>query len=571
MPALSERFRGWLHRPGSWFGSRRPSRPQVPVATQPDRELRESRDEFKALFESVETGILMIDQQTHELVDANQVASEMVGLPREKIVGSLCHKFVCPAETGRCPVTDLGQSVDNSERVLLTANGERRAIIKTVRPVTISGRSLLLESFIDITERKHAETALRESEQRYRDLFENAAEIIFTTDLEGRFTTLNLAGQRAFGIAQQAVAAMTIWQLVAPESWPAMQDHRARMMAGETQITSEIGVKAIDGRQLRLEVRPRLIVDGGKPIGIQAIALDITGRDKAEIELRQAQKLESVGRLAAGIAHEINTPIQFVGDNARFLRDCYDSLKALGGKFRELCDAASQGNPRTDLVSEIRLMEEEMDLPCLLDEIPNALDQTLEGVNIVATIVRALKEFAHPEGREMAAADLNQALLSTMTIARNELKYVADVHTEFGDIPLVECNVGDLNQVFLNLLVNAAHAIADAVKEGEKGRIVIRTSAEDEGVRISISDTGTGIPEDIRANIFDPFFTTKEVGRGTGQGLAIARSVVMERHKGTLTFESEVGKGTTFHIVLPVSPMKKSANATEPAAGGVAR
>jgi PAS domain S-box-containing protein len=526
-------------------------------------ELKESRAEFKALFEGVETGILMIDQETHELVDLNLVAAEMVGLPRERIVGGSCHSFVCPAETGRCPVTDLGQLVDNSERVLLTGNGERRAIIKTVRQVTISGRPLLLESFVDITERKHAETALRESEQRYRDLFENAAEIIFTTDLDGRFTSLNLAGQRTFGVSQQEAPRMTIWQLATPESWDVMKDQRSQMIAGETQITSEIGVNAIDGRQLRLEVRPRLIVDGEKPVGIQAIALDITGRDKAEIELRQAQKLESVGRLAAGIAHEINTPVQFVGDNARFLRDCYGSLKPLFGKFGELCDAASEGNARPDLAAEIRRMEKELDLQCLLDEIPNALDQTLEGVGIVATIVRALKEFAHPEGKEMAYADLNQALLSTMTVARNELKYVADVETEFGDLPPVECNVGDLNQVFLNLLVNAAHAIADVVRDGAKGRITIRTALEGDMVLISITDTGAGIPEEIRAKIFDPFFTTKEVGRGTGQGLAIARSVVIERHKGTLTFESEVGKGTTFHIGLPVSPAKKAKNAPD--------
>lgn len=571
MPALTVRFRGWFDRPRSWFGSSAVSSPEVLCASRAEGELKDSRAEFKALFESVETGILLIDQQTHELVDANLVASEMVGLPHEKIVGSVCHKFVCPAETGRCPVTDLGQSVDNSERILLTAHGERRAIIKTVRPVTISGRALLLESFIDITERKRAETALRESEQRYRDLFENASEIIFTTDLEGRFTSLNLAGQRAFGISQRDASEKTIWQLVTPDSWPVMKDHRARMIAGETQITSEIGVKSIDGRLLRLEVRPRLIVDGGKPVGVQAIALDITGRDKAEIELRQAQKLESVGRLAAGIAHEINTPIQFVGDNARFLRDSYESMEPLRGKLGELCDAALQGIARPDLAREIRQMEDEMDLPCLLDEMPKALDQTLEGVQIVATIVRALKEFAHPEGRDMAAADLNQALMSTMTIARNELKYVADLKTEFGDIPPVECNVGDLNQVFLNLLVNAAHAIADVVKEGERGRITIRTAREDDMVRVSISDTGTGIPEEIRANIFDPFFTTKEVGRGTGQGLAIARSVVTERHKGTLTFESEMGKGTTFHIRLPVSPIKKSTNPPDAGARGVSR
>lgn len=566
MPALTEALHGWFERPKAWLRSRRWGNPPAPETSQLERELKESRAEFKALFESVETGILMIDPEKHELVDVNLVAAKMVGLPRERIVGNSCHKFVCPAETGRCPVTDLRQSVDNSERVLLTGNHERRAIIKTVRPVTISGRALLLESFVDITDSKRAETALRESEQRYRDLFKNATEIIFTTDMVGRFTTMNLAGQRAFGVSQEEAAQTTILQLATPESLDAMRDDRCRMIAGEKLITTEIGIKAKDGRELRLEVRPRLIVEGGKPVAIQAIARDITGRDKAEIELRQAQKLESVGRLAAGIAHELNTPIQFVGDNARFLRDCYGSLKPLYGKFGELCDAASQGNARPDLAAEIGRMEKELDLECLLDEVPKALDQTLEGVDIVATIVRALKEFAHPEGKEMAAADLNQALLSTMTVARNELKYVAGMETQFGELPPVECNVGELNQVFLNLLVNAAHAIADVVKDGEKGRIAIRTAREGDMVLISISDTGAGIPEEIRAKIFDPFFTTKEVGRGTGQGLAIARSVVMERHKGTLTFESEVGKGTTFHIRLPVSRGKKAANA--PAAGG---
>jgi signal transduction histidine kinase len=207
----------------------------------------------------------------------------------------------------------------------------------------------------------------------------------------------------------------------------------------------------------------------------------------------------------------------------------------------------------------VRGVEQETDCAYLLEEIPKALAQTLEGVTRVATIVRAMKDFAHPESREMAAADLNRALLSTLTVARNELKYVADVETEFGHLPLVVCNIGDLNQVFLNLLVNAAHAIGESVKgTGGKGKIKVRTAAEDGAVLITISDTGCGIPEANRNKIFDPFFTTKEVGRGTGQGLAISRSVVVDRHKGALTFESEVGKGTTFFIRLPVDPERPS-------------
>ncbi len=270
---------------------------------------------------------------------------------------------------------------------------------------------------------------------------------------------------------------------------------------------------------MMLEVNPRLIYKGGKPVGVQGIARDITGRDEAEMELRHAQKLESVGRLASGIAHEINTPIQFVGDNTRFLQDSFGGLQTLLAKYQGLRDAADSGAVSPELLAAVRQAEEESDCAYLLEEIPKALTQTLDGVTRVATIVRAMKEFAHPEGKEMAAADLNRALLSTLTVARNELKYVADVETEFGDLPLVVCNIGDLNQVFLNLLVNAAHAIGEVVKgNGGKGKIRVRTVAEGKTVLVAIADTGCGIPEANRTRVFDPFFTTKEVGRGTGQG-----------------------------------------------------
>jgi signal transduction histidine kinase len=273
------------------------------------------------------------------------------------------------------------------------------------------------------------------------------------------------------------------------------------------------------------------------------------------MELRHAQKLESVGRLASGIAHEINTPIQFVGDNTRFLQSSFECFLSLLRKYQELHSALASGAASPQLLAEVQRVEEESDCSYLMAEVPQALTQTLEGVDRVATIVRAMKEFAHPEGKEMAAADLNRALLSTLTVARNELKYVADVETEFGDLPLVICNIGDLNQVFLNLLVNAAHAIEESTKgSGQKGKIRVRTLSEGGTVLITITDTGGGIPEAIRGRIFDPFFTTKEVGRGTGQGLAIARSVVVERHKGDLTFESEVGKGTAFYVRLPIDP-----------------
>jgi signal transduction histidine kinase len=275
---------------------------------------------------------------------------------------------------------------------------------------------------------------------------------------------------------------------------------------------------------------------------------------QSEIELRQAQKLEAVGRLAAGIAHEINTPIQFVGDNTHFLQDAFASLHELLATYATLRDRAAAGPVEPELLAAVRKAEDVADLEYLEEEIPKAIAQSLDGVGRVASIVRALKEFAHPDAKDKMPADLNHALQSTLTVARNELKYVADVQTEFGDLPPVLCRVGDVNQVFLNLLVNAAHAISDGGGGDEaRGYIAVRTALEGEMAIVSIADSGCGIPDDIRTKIFEPFFTTKEVGRGTGQGLALARVVIVEQHGGSLSFESEVGRGTVFTIRLPVS------------------
>jgi two-component system NtrC family sensor kinase len=289
---------------------------------------------------------------------------------------------------------------------------------------------------------------------------------------------------------------------------------------------------------------------------------DLAQRQQAEVELRQAQKLEAVGRLAAGIAHEINTPIQFIGDNTHFVQDAFNDILTLFQRYQELRDRAAAGTVDAALLAGVRQAEETADLEYLEEEIPKALAQSLEGVGRVASIVRALKEFAHPDSKEKAPADLNQALQSTLTVARNELKYVAEVETEFGDLPSVTCQVGEVNQVFLNLLVNAAHAITDKVGDsGARGRIWVRTSAEDDWVTIAIGDSGCGIPEAIRSKVYDPFFTTKEVGRGTGQGLALARAVIVEQHGGALSFESTEGEGTVFYLRLPVMGAPKTREA----------
>ena len=258
--------------------------------------------------------------------------------------------------------------------------------------------------------------------------------------------------------------------------------------------------------------------------------------------------------MAAGIAHEINTPTQFVGDNTHFLQEAFKELYGLLEQYTVLVQASKEGTVTEALIQGVEATAEAIDVAYLLDEVPRALQQSLEGIERVAEIVRAMKEFSHPGSEEKLFIDLNKAIESTITVTRNEWKYVAEMVTDFDPaLPLVPCLPGELNQVVLNLVVNAAHAIADVVGNDAmgKGRITVSTRLDGDWVEIRIADTGTGIPVAIRDKVFDPFFTTKEVGKGTGQGLAIAYDVVVRKHNGRITFETEEGRGTTLIIRLP--------------------
>jgi len=292
-----------------------------------------------------------------------------------------------------------------------------------------------------------------------------------------------------------------------------------------------------------------------------AVKEDITERRALEGQLRHAQKLEGIGQLAAGIAHEINTPTQFVTDNLTFLRDSWNATYELLEQYRKAAQAAGQAFPSA-VLHELRQAEEDCDLPFIVSEVPRAIEQSLEGAGRVAKIVHAMKEFSHPDSADKTATDLNKTIDSTITVARNEWKYVSELVKDFEDnLPAVVCYPGDINQVVLNLIVNAAHTIKEKVRDGEKGQITVRTRKRSDCVEISVTDTGKGIPEAIRNRVFDPFFTTKEVGKGTGQGLALAYTVVVKKHGGKIWFESEVEKGTTFFVTLPTLSLDSSEEA----------
>lgn len=275
---------------------------------------------------------------------------------------------------------------------------------------------------------------------------------------------------------------------------------------------------------------------------------EMSERQRVEIELRHSQKMESVGQLAAGIAHEINTPMQYIGSSLSFLKDSFADLRTLKNLIENLLKQDQYSlDPKA---IELQQQLETADLAYLCERGPKALDRALDGITRVTEIVGAMNEFTHPDQAGMESADINRALGTVLTVASNEYKYIATIERNYSELPSINCYLGDLNQVFLNLIVNAAHAIAE--KQADKGVITISTKHVSDSVIISISDNGAGIPESIQHRIFDPFFTTKEVGKGTGQGLSISHSIIVEKHAGRLTFDTVKGEGTTFHIELPI-------------------
>ena len=288
------------------------------------------------------------------------------------------------------------------------------------------------------------------------------------------------------------------------------------------------------------------------------LVAELKERERILSELQLAQKLESVGRLASGIAHEINTPIQYIGDCIHFVKSGFADTDQILSGLQGLIADSPPGADADLLRAETAELCAKHELEFLKVEIPKAFQRMEDGVARVATIVRSMKEFAHPDSSEQSAADINRALQSTLNIASHVYKFVAQVQTQFADLPDVVCYPGALNQVFLNLIVNSAHAIEDAGRNIETGVIAIETAREDANIVIRIRDNGCGIPPENLSKLYDPFFTTKQVGRGTGQGLAIARSIVVDKHGGQLRVSSTVGVGTEFILTLPIGGWGKN-------------
>lgn len=414
--------------------------------------------------------------------------------------------------------------------------------------IEASNRQLLQE----IAERVRAERELA----RLKTAVEQAAEGILITDTSGAVEYASPSFLRMTGYPLGEVlgkATTTFWAGQSVER----SGESKRNTLGEGNVWSG-RVKCVrkDGSEFHLEevVSPVRNLDG-EIIDYVCVARDVTREMALESQLRHAQKLESIGQLAAGIAHEINTPTQFVGDNTRFLRDAVADLVELVTAYGKLAAAIREENKCREWIHEVEEIQKRIDLDFLIEELPRSIEQTLEGIARVTLIVRAMKEFSHPGVATPTPTDLNSCIESTVTVARSEWKYVADLNVAFDPaLPLVPCIPADFNQVILNLVVNSAQAITQkfGTSSGQKGCIRITTARKDGHAEVEIEDNGCGIPEAIRHRVFDPFFTTKEVGKGTGQGLAIARNVVVDKLGGTIECRSEPGSSTTFTIRLPL-------------------
>ncbi|MCG8554689.1 MAG: response regulator [Proteobacteria bacterium] len=295
---------------------------------------------------------------------------------------------------------------------------------------------------------------------------------------------------------------------------------------------------------------------------VEKLKLEMDRRERIETELRLAQKLESIGQLAAGVAHEVNTPAQYVGDNLAFILESLQDLEEVFTATECLKKQADTVDGLAEARQALQRAEDSIQLKYLRSELPRAAEQAKEGVEHIAKIVRTMKSFSHVGQEEKVPSDLNEAIEATIAVSRNEWKFVAEMETELDPcLPMVPCVLSEINQVVLNLIVNAAHAVADVVGDGSsaRGTICVTTSSLQDSVEIRVQDTGAGIPREVQERIFDPFFTTKEVGRGTGQGLAICRSVVVDRHNGSLEFETRKGEGTTFVVRLPLRDVQPTA------------
>ena len=548
---------------------------EISERKQAEAARKESEEKYRTILETIEDGYYEVDLAGN-LTFFNDAMSRIIGYSRDEMLGLNNRQYTDPknaqmlfSEFNR--IFRTGNPSKGLYYEVITKNGEKRNVETSVslikdssgKPVGFRGISR------DITELKRAQEALQKAHAKMSLLINSISSVLIAVSEDNRILFWNTEAEKQFGLLEKEVLGKPLSDLKI--QWDG--DHIVKGIFICRKENSSVWLDNVkflqlDGKEgiLGIKIDP-VFGDKSLEIGTLIQGANITKRRIMENQLAQAQKLEAIGQLAAGIAHEINTPIQYVGDNVHFLRTSFEDLNRVLMKYGVLKEGMKEGRDDSSPLDELEKTIQEIDLDYLTQEIPKALHQTLDGIERVSRIVQSIKAFAHPGREEKVAVDINKVIENTILMARNEWKYIADLVTDLDpSLPLVSCVPGDVNQAILNVLINAAQAISEKVDGNfdKKGSISISTRRDDSWVEIRISDTGNGIPVEIQTKIFDPFFTTKEVGKGTGQGLAISHTAVVERHHGSITFDTRIGQGTTFNIRLPI---QEAMDAENPEAG----
>jgi two-component system NtrC family sensor kinase len=540
---------------------------------QAQNAVRESEERFRLIADSIDEVFWMADVVEERMLYLSPSFERIWGQSRQELYENrkAFRKALHPEDLDRIvemlKIQKTGRPYDHEYRIV-RPDGSVRQIWDRGFPVNDGSKCVRLYVGVaqDVTNWRNEEKKHKEARDYLHKIINCIADPIFVKDRQHRFLLINDAVCATIGKpAEEIIGSTSVEQLSEDVVHTVFEEEDRVFETGNPNVSVD-EIIGKDGHRFTFMSNKTLLTDADGNKQLVAVLRDISElkraekeRSEMEMQLRQAQKLEAIGQLAAGIAHEINTPTQYISDNTRFMQDAFGAISTVLEAYERLLQAVRSG-PVVDpsILADVDAAIANADLDYLVKEAPRAVTQSLEGLNRVATIVRAMREFSHPSGDVKRTIDLNHAIENTITVCRNEWKYVAEIAMDLDPrLPFVPCLPGDINQVILNLVVNAAHAIADAIDGNgkHKGTISINTRRDQDWVEIRISDTGTGIPEKYRTKIFTPFFTTKEVGKGTGQGLAISRSVIVGRHGGTIDYETEVGKGTTFIIRLPLTPV----------------
>lgn len=406
----------------------------------------------------------------------------------------------------------------------------------------------------EIKHRKKKQRVLALECDRNHQLIEAVPSILIGVNSGGLITLWNQSAEITFDIRSGMAIGKSFASVEPCWEWSEI-DEAIKSSSGLFRATLDtVKYEKPDGSEVFLKFTLNSVFEDGKENGFLLVGSDITEKLRLRMQSQLSQKMEAIGELAGGIAHEINTPLQYITDNIRFLGECFDDLEAMIERYQNLKDRCAQLDVVPELIDKLNRQDEEADINYIKGEVPLAITQSMDGLSKASSIVGAMKEFSHPGNKEKELCDINRALRNTITVSENEWKYVAELTTAFdGHIPLIHC-YSELNQVFLNIIINAADAIEEKLggDPSEKGQITIKSLLLEETICVEISDTAGGIAEDDLMRIFDPFFTTKEVGKGTGQGLAISYDIVVNKHRGSLEVDSVVGEGTTFRVLLPI-------------------